>query len=503
MDVPGLATLDAALAGLRAAMRAAEEEHRDAIQGVPERNRPSARNLVHYLALRRRDERALQGLLSERGLSSLGRCEAHVDPTVAAVQRAVALMRGTAVAEDPADAIRRGAARLPARADALLGPPSPGRATRIMVTLPGEAADDADLVRVMVAAGMDCARINTAHDDEAAWERMAAHVREAAASLGRSCLLHVDLGGPKIRTGAIAPDTRGRERIGLHRGDRLILTADQSPGRDRDATDDDGPARVPCTLPAVLAQVRVGEPVWFDDGRIGAIVRDTSPAEVAVEITVIRDKGDRLKPEKGINLPETALDVPALCPADLAAIPFAARTADLVGLSFAQSPDDVRDLRRRLDAAGGGRAGLVLKIETARGFQALPELLLAGLEGGAGLGVMIARGDLAVEVGYERLAEVQEEILWLCEAAHVPSIWATQVLDTLARTGRPTRAEVTDAAMGVRAECVMLNKGPAIVATIEALADILERMERHQDKKTPLLRALHAWRVDAAPVMVG
>jgi pyruvate kinase len=112
---------------------------------------------------------------------------------------------------------------------------------------------------------------------------------------------------------------------------------------------------------------------------------------------------------------------------------------------------------------------------------------------GKAAGVMIARGDLAVECGYERLAEVQEEILWAAEAAHMPVIWATQVLETLAKTGLPTRAEITDAAMGERAECVMLNKGPHIAEAMYTLNDILHRMQGHQDKKHPLLRALHAW----------
>ena len=106
---------------------------------------------------------------------------------------------------------------------------------------------------------------------------------------------------------------------------------------------------------------------------------------------------------------------------------------------------------------------------------------------------MIARGDLAVEVGAERLAEVQEEVLWLCEAAHVPAIWATQVLESLAKKGFPSRAEITDAAMGARAECVMLNKGPRIVDAITTLDVILQRMAAHQDKKTPLLRRLPSW----------
>ena len=109
---------------------------------------------------------------------------------------------------------------------------------------------------------------------------------------------------------------------------------------------------------------------------------------------------------------------------------------------------------------------------------------------GGRFGVMIARGDLAVECGFERMAEVQEEILWICEAAHTPVIWATQVLESLAKTGMPSRAEVTDAAMSERAECVMLNKGPFIREAVGTLDDILRRMEAHQTKKRAMLRPL-------------
>lgn len=112
-------------------------------------------------------------------------------------------------------------------------------------------------------------------------------------------------------------------------------------------------------------------------------------------------------------------------------------------------------------------------------------------------GVMIARGDLAVESGFERLAEVQEEMLWVCEAAHVPVVWATQVLESLAQDGRPSRAEITDAAMGDRAECVMLNKGPHVVDAVRVLDDILKRMQAHQSKKQAMLRMLHM--ADALP----
>jgi pyruvate kinase len=115
------------------------------------------------------------------------------------------------------------------------------------------------------------------------------------------------------------------------------------------------------------------------------------------------------------------------------------------------------------------------------------------------IAVMVARGDLGVEVGFERLSEVQEEILWLCEAAHVPVIWATQVLESLAKGGMPSRAEVTDAAMAARAECVMLNKGPYIQATLRFLCDVLARMKSHHDKKTALLRKLSISDMPPAP----
>ena len=157
-----------------------------------------------------------------------------------------------------------------------------------------------------------------------------------------------------------------------------------------------------------------------------------------------------------------------------------------------QTDSDIRDLQQHLQRLNGGHLGVVLKIETRAGFDNLPSLLLASMAAPS-LAVMIARGDLAVECGYERLAEVQEEILWLCQAAHVPVIWATQVLESLAKSGLPSRAEITDAAMGERAECVMLNKGAHILDAIHTLDGILQRMQSHQVKKTPMLRPLRAW----------
>jgi pyruvate kinase len=235
--------------------------------------------------------------------------------------------------------------------------------------------------------------------------------------------------------------------------------------------------------------VKVGEHVWFDDGKLGGEVEAVLPAGVSVRITYARKGSRDLVPDRGINFPESAIDIEGFTDKDREDLGFVARHADSVGLSFAQRAADIRAVQRGLEELGGSRIGLVLKIETRRGFEALPRLLLEPF-GDHPVGVMIARGDLAIEVGYERLAEVQEEVLWICEAAHVPVIWATQVLESLSKSGMPTRAEITDAAMSQRAECVMLNKGAHVVETVQLLDSILRRMDAHQRKKSATLRRL-------------
>ena len=153
---------------------------------------------------------------------------------------------------------------------------------------------------------------------------------------------------------------------------------------------------------------------------------------------------------------------------------------------------DVAQIIESLTRSGGSNLGLILKIETKQGFENLPSILLEGMRHPR-LGVMIARGDLAVEVGFERLSEVPRQILALCEAAHVPTIWATQVLESLAKTGQPSRAEITDAAAAQRADCVMLNKGPHISDAIRALDNILSRMSQVQLKSRTLMRRIRSW----------
>ena len=608
---------------LRDEMRRRHVELAHTFERAHPSHRQGAANLVDYLTLRHHDMRPVQEALAELGLSSLGRAEEHVVTSIERVLVALQGLTGQGDGRRTESAVGFGEGRraLEHNAARLLGPPRRGRSTRILVTMPSEAADSFALVRALMEHGMDCARINCAHDDEEHWARMVEHLRRASAELGRGCPILMDLPGPKLRTGSIeegprvlrlrpqrdslgrpmapatvllvaegdeilseptslarAPvskewlsglrpgdvlrlrDTRDAPRslvvtsldasgawiashdttylttgtrlfapnqrsaavgllpplvqaLVLRPGDVVTLTADPTPaspaGISGQPVDESPPVdtapldagqglrrfRIGCSLPQVLETVGQGDRVFFDDGRIGGAVLAVRPGEADVRITMAAPQGSKLRAEKGINLPDSDLRLPALDQSDDPILRFIVQHADLVGLSFAQHPADVVALQCRLRELGGSGLGIVLKVETARGFAALPELLLAAMESER-VGLMVARGDLAVECGFERLAEVQEEMLWLSDSAHVPVIWATEVLDQMARRGRPSRAEVSDAAMSGRAECVMLNKGPHIVDAVAGLDDILRRMSGHQHKKTPLLRRLHSWSPD-------
>ncbi|WP_231738335.1 pyruvate kinase [Kocuria rosea] len=278
------------------------------------------------------------------------------------------------------------------------------------------------------------------------------------------------------------------QSLRVRAGDTVVLTRDLTPAPVRA----EGPYRIGCSLPEVFTDAREGQPAWIDDGKIRCRITAVGPDEITLEVLQAGPDGTKLKAGKGINLPETDLRVSALTDEDRSHLPFVAEHADIVNMSFVRSREDVADLLRELERIGNTALDVTLKIETVGGFESLPPMLLEAMRW-QDVGVMIARGDLAVETGFERMAEVQEEILWLCEAGHVPVVWATQVLESLAKKGLPSRAEVTDAAMGQRAECVMLNKGPFVVDAIEALDDILVRMEGHTRKKSDMLRRLNAW----------
>jgi pyruvate kinase len=272
----------------------------------------------------------------------------------------------------------------------------------------------------------------------------------------------------------------------LQCGDYLTLTRENKPGSS-------SPARIHCTLEQAFDVVQAGQPVWLDDGKIGGIVEHNGGAEILVRITQTPPGGAKLRAEKGINFPDTVFELPALTAKDLADLETMAGKVDMVALSFVRSPQDVADLQQHFQRLGIPETGIILKIENRAAFENLPAILLTAMRSPY-IGVMIARGDLAVEVGFERLSEVQEEILWLCEAAHIPVIWATQILEGMAKKGAPSRAEVSDAAMSIRAECAMLNKGPNIVETVRFLDGILQRMGNHYHKRRLMMRPLSVCR---------
>ena len=580
----------------------------------------SALNLAHYLALRRRDLRPLQDRLADVGLSSFGHGEAHVlanlDRVIRLLQRAVGVS-AQEIESVAGEATEGEAAQwLLQRTEALFGPPPEHRLVRIMVTLPSEAAWNYPLVQALLERGMDCARINCAHDDQDTWKAMVDNVRRAASKLDRTCKILVDLAGHKVRTGPIATapaitrikvrrdvygnilaptkillaadtatgphgvalpelvdyrftipeelhrqltlgdrlyftESRGKKRyleisaqisthywlaqcpdstylatntpvnwqrrtasgdyqtlgtftfspfegeplvIRLHKGDLLMLTREALPGQPACRDEASGrlisPARISCTYAGLIDDLQPGVPVWIDDGKLGAVVESITEEGALLKMTHAGPKGVVVRSDKGINVPETRLNLPPLSDKDLEDLDFVCQHADLVGFSFVETVEDMEYLMNALAARNAADLTIIAKIETNRAFRHLPEIIL-GTIGRHSLGIMIARGDLAVELGSVRMSEIQEEILWLCEAAHIPVIWATQVLESLAKKGQVSRPEITDAASSVRAECVMLNKGPYVLDAVEVLGDILSRMQEHQQKKFTRLRALH------------
>ncbi|MBV6644524.1 MAG: hypothetical protein KI790_03695 [Cyclobacteriaceae bacterium] len=568
--------------------------YHDRIHSVHSKYRKSAKNLAHYLGLRAYSMSEVQRKLGLLGLSRLARAEAHVLYSLRRssffVQAFAGLQSDFKKGEINIKAARKSLKENTAN---LLGSLKSDRRVRIMVTMPSEGAYDSSLAQMMIEAGMDCARINCAHDSSTEWLKMIHHTRNASKMLGKEVKIAMDLGGPKIRTGPIAPgprvikvrpqrddrgkvirpacirfrpirvrqndipvdrdwiaslqldmiirltDTRGRKcklkvvrtgqgfaealfpksiyfetgmtleangnttKVGdlpekerfilLEEGDQLLVTKqipNGMPSKIEEHGDFSLQAKISCACAELFQDVEVGEEIYFDDGKItGEIIRKDKD-QVMVRILRARPGGAKLKSDKGINLPATNLKIKGLTLKDRADLKFVAKHADIVNCSFINSAEEVREVHELLMELGvENTLGVVLKIETQKAFNHLPEILLESMKLPL-VGVMIARGDLAVEAGWERIGWVQKEILALCSAAHIPVIWATQVLENLAKKGRPSRSEITDAVQSMKAECVMLNKGPYIVRAIELLDKILTQHEQHQLKGDTMLPAL-------------
>lgn len=461
-------------------LQSTEDQWKSIIAKVHPQQRESATNLLHYLTLRCEDLRDLQDDLHNAGLSSLASSESHAMRQVqAALQRLGIVFPETEIS--PID-YPMASRLMHQRAAALFGPKVNPNIPHLMVTFDSALAGDYAGVKALVQAGMNIARINCAHDDPDAWRQMIINVRKASRATGHACKIYLDLAGPKIRT-AILGKGRKKGRLKLRPNDRFLLAEAGAAFNPKDKV-------VGCTLPGVVKDLRPGDRVLIDDGLFEAVVEKTDNLLATLRLTRASAPKPRIKPEKGINFPDTELSVGSLTEFDKSVLPFALAHADVVGFSFVRQAHDVAELQQLLRRKTGNAMPLVLKIETYDAVQNLPALLLQGMAEPA-FGVMIARGDLAVEIGFERLSEVQEEILWLCEAAHVPVIWATQVLETLNKSGIATRSEVTDAARAAHAECVMLNKGKYLLEVLATLRDILHRSGGHHLKKRYVFRPLN------------
>jgi len=475
------------LAGIIQEMYAGEKKYSRLLEKLHPNFKQSGRNLMHYLILRSKEMREAQEYLHHIGLSSLTNSESH---TLSQLQHVLSWL-------DPERSFDGGvvcdyemASRLrQSNAVRLLGTFSIQDRPHIMVTLSVEMMDDPILMDDMLNEGMSVARINCAHDNAAVWLDMIDRLKKASTRTGKSCKIYMDLAGPKIRICAIGARRKAdRLRLPVKEGTELYLRY-AAHGRYGVKKHD----KVPILYvepKEILAGVKPGEHIYFDDGKFEARIVRVSASGARVRIERISTRKPYLKPEKGINLPDTHLEIPALTAVDKRNIPFICEYADMVGYSFVKAPEDIDMLRNHIDKnASDRKPSIILKIERQAAVHNLPALLLNGMMDEV-VGIMIARGDLAVEIGFERLSEIQEEILWICEAAHVPVIWATQVLESMNKTGYATRSEITDAAMSGRAECVMLNKGRYIVKTIKMLQDILVRQLGQVNKKRYIMRPL-------------
>jgi pyruvate kinase len=377
-----------------------------------------------------------------------------------------------------AQAMKRESLLLRQHTNRLLGQPHTHRHTRFMVTFPSECGADYALVRDLLLRGMDCARINLSHDDIGVWEQMADNVRRACKETGRRCKILMDLAGPKLRTGSISPappvlhlrpkhDAEGK----LLQPAQVVLDGSGAPGRPG-RRDELGNALPPglAVDAAWVAALKPGDEVHFRDlrgSRRTLVIQ--APAGTAQALALC-GKGAWVAPgtvleyqprTKSRHAKRTECGAYAAAPADIRLC-----RGDGLLLTPAATPGEPA----QLDSSGR-------VVAPAHVPCAVPEVF-AHLRAGA------------VETGYEHLAEKQEEILWLCEAAHVPVVWATQVLESMVKEGRPSRAGMTDAAMAGRAECIMLNKGPYILDALSVLDKIVVGMQSHQLKKTAQFRPL-------------
>lgn len=329
--------------------------------------------------------------------------------------------------------------------------------TKIVCTL-GPASEKVEVLKKMILAGMNVARFNFSHGShEEHGARMAA-LRQAAAEVGARVALLLDTQGPEIRLGEVKPG------VVLQEGQEVILTTAPVAGDEN---------RLPVNLPGLPRQVRTGQTVLIDDGLIELEVAAAGGEEVRCLVR----SGGRVSSRKGVNLPGADVDLPALTDKDRADLEFGlAQGIDFVAASFVRSAGDVEEIRRFLEERGA-RVGIIAKIETRSGVENFDEILAAAD------GIMVARGDLGVEIPVEEVPLVQKIIIRKCNAAGKPVITATQMLESMITNPRPTRAETADVANAILdgTDAIMLSGETAVgrypVEAVATMARIARRAE--------------------------
>lgn len=333
---------------------------------------------------------------------------------------------------------------------------------RIVCTV-GPASESPEILGQMMLAGMDIARLNFSHGTYEEHEKRLRAVREVEEKWSRPVGILMDLCGPKIRTGLMRDG-----KAGLAAGSRVIIQADPVAGTAE---------RFSTIAPEILTDLRVGDPVLLDDGLLELVVEEAGSSEVTCRVVI----GGTLKSSKGINLPATPLSLPSVTDKDRQDLAWGLEhSIDFAALSFVRSANDIIEVKKLIS---GGKRNLkvVAKIEKPEAVENIDEIIKVTDA------IMIARGDMGVELPASRVPWVQREIIKRCWLANVPVITATQMLDSMTTNHRPTRAEVTDVSVAVRegTDAVMLSGETAVgvdpVNVVRTMASIISEEESHAE----------------------
>jgi len=461
------------LAHFERSMREIEKQFQTILSSTSAIHKLGAINLLQYLWLRQHDITQLQVSLHALGLSSIASSESHIHRQI----QEVLCRLGSKI--KPAELSKcdagYGHQHTKKKAIKLFGKNDYTNHISLMITLDSTVATEVNYLAELLMGGMRVARINCAHDDEKVWKKMVQALKKAESQTGLHCKIYMDLAGPKFRVQLPGKGSRsGKMEIALY--DLIPMYDPSVPCLENERV-------IGCHETGVVEKLVPGAVILIDDGMIEATVRTSLHKKAILQITRISGK-PVIKAGKGINFPNTYIEANPLTKEDIFSLNFVMKYAHLVGYSFVRTPSDIAFLRNQINNLKTNTKvpQLILKIETPESVKNLPDLLLEAMKDGI-FGVMIARGDLAVEIGFERLSEIQEEILWLCEASHTPVIWATQVLEQLNKTGVASRSEITDAYKAAQAECIMVNKGTHLLEVLATLKNVAKRSRRHHLKK--------------------